>query len=464
MNDISAITAEQGAAVSISHRLATHAATTAYEAMPAAVLDTAKLFMLDTLAVAWAGSDAPGCPAAHAMTVDEGGRADSTAWAYGGKLSAASAAFINGMTSSALDYDSLGRDAPVHVNIAVLPAALAMAEREHASGKDFLAALVLGSDIVCRLGAAAKHPPRGFHYTAAFGIFGAAAAAARLMRLDAVTTRHALGLAFIQAGGTQQANIEPSLAKRLLSAFAARSGVYAALLAQRGITAPAHAIEGEFGLYKLYQDGSPERLLDALGSRFDSAALSIKQYPSCGCNHTTIAGMLDLVRKHDLQPDDVETIDITVSPYMGRIVGMPYDPSGDAQVAAQFSIRYSAACVLVRRRLGLAEIQEPAARDPEINRHVGKVTLKIDSTLTSSRGPVVIRLRSKKHGELSCKVEHVPGSIEAPLTQVQIDEKFDACFGLGVRPLNSGQIAQLKARVRGLEQVPDMAKFFDGIC
>lgn len=463
MNDMSRVAAEQEA-VSISHRLASHAATTPYAAIPADVRDTAKLYMLDTLAVAWAGSDAPGCPEAHALQVDEGGRADSTAWAYGGKLSASSAAFINGMSSSALDYDSLGRDAPVHVNIAVLPAALAVAEKEHASGADFLAALVVGSDIVCRLGAAAKHPPRGFHYTAAFGIFGAAAAAARLMRLDAVTTRHALGLAFIQAGGTQQANIEPSLAKRLLSAFAARSGVYAALLAQRGITAPAHVIEGEFGLYKLYQDGSPERLLDALGSRFDSAALSIKQFPSCGCNHTTIAGMLDLVRKYDLQPDDVESIDITVSPYMDRIVGMPYDPSGDAQVAAQFSIRYSAACVLVRRRLGLAEIQEAAARDPEINRHVGKVTLQIDPTLTSSRGPVVIRLRSKRHGELSTTVAHVPGSREAPLTEAQVNEKFDECFRLGTRPLSKEQIATLTARVHGLEQFPDMASFFSGIC
>lgn len=463
MNDMSRVAAEQDA-ISISHHLADHAAATAYSTIPADVRDTAKLFMLDTLAVAWAGSDAPGCPEAYALQVDEGGRADSTAWAYGGKLTASSAAFINGMSSSALDYDSLGRDAPVHVNIAVLPAALAVAEKEHASGADFLAALVVGSDIVCRLGAAATHPPRGFHYTAAFGIFGAAAAAARLMRLDAVTTRHALGLAFIQAGGTQQANIEPSLAKRLLSAFAARSGVYAALLAQRGITAPAHAIEGEFGLYKLYQDGSPERLLDALGSRFDSAALSIKQFPSCGCNHTTIAGMLDLVRKYDLQPDDVEAIDITVSPYMDRIVGMPYDPNGDAQVAAQFSIRYSAACVLVRRRLGLAEIQAAAARDPEINRHVGKVSLRVDATLTGSRGPVVIRLRSKRHGEFSTTVAHVPGSRETPLTEAQVNEKFDECFRLGARPLNGEQIATLTSRVRGLEQVPDMASFFSGIC
>jgi len=456
--------AEQKSAASISQQLAHHATTTALAVIPDAARDTAKLYMLDTLAVAWAGSDAPGCREAHAMLADEGGRQDGTAWAYGGRLPAPAAAFINGMSSSALDYDSLGRDAPVHVNIAVLPAALAVAEREHASGRDFLAALVIGSDIVCRFGAAAKHPPRGFHYTAAFGIFGAAAAAARLLRLDAATTSHALGIAFMQAGGTQQANIEPSLSKRMLSAFAARAGVTAALLAQRGVTAPAHVIEGEFGLFKLYQDCDPGRLLDALGSRFDSVNMSIKLYPSCGCNHTTIAGMLDLVRQHDLQPDDVEAVDVTVSPFMDRIVGMPYDPGDDPQVAAQFSIRYSIACVLVRRRLGLAEIQEAAARDPDINRHVGKVTLHIDPTLTSSRGPVVIRLRSKRHGELTRTVAHVPGSREAPLTESQINDKFGECFGMGVHPLDPRRIAQLTSRVHEIDQFADMASFFSGVC
>jgi 2-methylcitrate dehydratase PrpD len=395
MNDSAIDALEQRTTRSLTQQLAKHAANARYEAIPASAFETAKLYLLDTLAVAWAGSDAPGCREAHDLMADEGGRKDATAWAYGGKLPASSAAFINGMSSSALDYDSLSRDAPVHINIAVLPAALAMAERQRATGKDFLTALVLGSDIAARLGAAAKHPPRGFHFTGVFGTFGAAAAAARLLRLDEVFTRHALGLAFMQAAGTQQANIEPSLSKRLLSAFSARSGVLAAQLAQRGITSPAQAIEGKFGLYALYQDGDPVRLTRALGTRFDSERLTIKKFPSCGCNHTTIQGMLDLVRAHDLKPEDVEAIEVTVSPYMDRIVGGAYDPSSDPQVAAQFSIRYSIACVLVRRRLGLAEIQPDAAHDPEIARHIPKVSLKIDPDLKSSRGPVVIRMRTR---------------------------------------------------------------------
>jgi 2-methylcitrate dehydratase PrpD len=464
MNDISAVDVVNDAALTLSGRLAVHAATTRYEAIPQAASDAAKLFMLDTLAVSWGGSDAPGCREAHALLVDEGGRADSTAWVYGGRLPATSAAFINGMSASALDYDSIGRGAAVHINIAVLPAALAIAQKQHASGRDFLAALVIGSDLVYRLGVAAARPNRGFHYTATLGVFGAAAAAARLLGFDVEATQHALGIAYFQAAGTQQANIQPSLCKRMLSAFAARAGVYSALLAQRGITAPSAVIEGKFGFYQLYQEGDPGRLLEELGRRFDGVNLSIKKYPSCGCNHTTIEAVLKLIRQYDLKPDDVQSVEVTVTPYIDRIVGGAYDPSRDPQVAAQFNLRYTVACLLVRRKLGLAEIEEDAAQDPAIAAHIPKVSLKVDSEQSGNRGPVVVRMRTKTHGEISCRVKDVRGGADDPFTPAEIDEKFNECFRRGVHPLNAEQIAALTKRVREVETLPDMAAFFDGIC
>jgi 2-methylcitrate dehydratase PrpD len=448
---------------SISGRIAQHVAATRPADIPDASREAAKLFMLDTLAVAWAGSNAPGCGEAYGYLLETRGPAESTAWAYGARLGAEGAAFINGMTAAALDFDSLGRDAPVHVNIAVLPAALAIAEREHCSGRDFLEALVIGSDLLCRMAAATKPPHRGFHYTSTFGVFGAAAASARLLGLNAEATRHALGIAFTQAAGTQQANIEPSLTKRMLSAFAARAGVFAASLAQRGITAPASVIEGPFGLYQLYQAGEPDRLLERLGERFDNANLSIKKYPSCGCNHTAIEGVLRLVIGHDLKPDDVKAIDVTVSPYIDRIVGMPYDPSSDPQVAAQFSIRYSAACALVRRRLTLRDIQADAARDPAVTRHVHKVGVIVDPKLTGDRGPVRVCIETTGGRKLTCEVEHVPGSTESPLTQAEIDDKFAGCFALGVAPLTRDQVRDLTQRVKDLEAIEDMATFFEGM-
>jgi 2-methylcitrate dehydratase PrpD len=463
MNDISLPDVLHDSALTITHRLAHAIVDTPYEAIPDASLDAAKRFMLDTLAVAWGGSDAPGCREAHALLVDEGGRVDGRAWAYEGRLPAMSAAFINGMTSAALDYDAIGSGAAVHVNITVLPAAMAMAERLHSSGRDFLSAFVIGTDLTYRLAAAADVPNAGFHFVPIYGVFGAAAACARLLGLSVMETRHALGIAFMQASGTQQANIDPSLSKRMMSAFAARAGVHAALLAQRGISGPAQAMEGKFGLFNMYQGGDAARVLDQLGSRFDNVLGSIKMYPSCGANHTSIAGALELIRKYDLKPDDVISVDVTMPPYTARLVGNPYDPGGDAQVAAQFSVRYTIACLLVRRKLGLAEIQEDAARDAEINRHVGKVNVHIDDTQQGTRGPIVMHMRTRNHGDISTRVAHVPGSLQAPVSDAEVQQKFDECFRRGVRPLTDAQIATLTARVRDAETISDMTSFFDGI-
>lgn len=448
---------------SITHCLARHAIETPFEAIPQANFDAARLLMLDTLAVAWAGADAPGCPETHAMLSEEGGREDATVWAYGGRLPVTSAAFINGMTAAAIEYDSIGFGAAVHVNIAVLPAALAIAERQRVSGRDFLAALVLGCDITHRFAASAAYPNRGFHFTAAMGGFGAAAACARLLNLSIEQTQHALGIAFLQASGTQQANIQPSLTKRMLSAFAARSGVYAALLAQRGITAPPDVIEGKFGFYALYQQGDADKLTHELGKRFDNDRASIKKYPSCGCNHTAIDATLSLVRQYDLDPDDVLAIEATITPYMERIVGGDYDPSGDAQVAAQFNLRYSIACALVRRRLGLAEIQPETARDPVIAVHIGKIVLKVDPVQTGTRGPVELQVRTRKHGKLVCRVEDVAGSEGRPIPHEEVEHKFRECFTASKWPLTEAHYARLKVRVHELHQFPDMALFFGDI-
>jgi 2-methylcitrate dehydratase PrpD len=341
---------------------------------------------------------------------------------------------------------------------------LAVAERQRSSGKEFLAALVLGSDLMFRIAAGTKRPSRGFHYTGAIGVFGAAAAAARLLGLNVDATQHALGIAYLQSSGTQQANIQPSLSKRMLSAFAARSGVYAALLAQRGITAPSEAFEGRFGFFQLYQEGDRSKVVDELGQRFDSVNVMIKKYPSCGGNHTAIEATLKLARQYDLKPDDVRSIEVTVTPYIDRIVGGDYDPSSDPQVAAQFNIRYSIACALVRRRVGLIEIQEAAARDPAIAAHIGKVSVRVDASQTGTRGPAIVRMQTRHHGEISCRVEDVPGTPGVPLLESEVDEKFRECFGLGVRPLSREQKATLTARVREVERMPDMSGFFDGIC
>lgn len=448
----------------VTQALAGHLAQARYDALPEHALHAAKRFMLDTLAVAWAGSNAPGCEDAYRLLAEEGGRADSSVWAYGDRLPASASAFLNSMFAAALDFDSMGRSVPTHVNIVVLPATLAIAQRSHADGKAFLTALVLGCDLMYRIGASCEllgKPHKGWFYTSVHGGFAAAAACAKLLQLDERAIAHALGIAYSQAAGTQQANVEPSLTKRMQSAFAARSGVFAALLAQRGISAPQAVFEGQYGLYNMYQNGSADRLLDGLGQRYENGDLSIKKFPSCGCNHTAIEGALRIAADYDLAADDVTAIDVEISPFMNRLVGGVFDPSGDAQAAAQFNIRYSIACALTRRRFGLAELETTVVRDPAIARLAERVHVIVDPDNGGTRGPTVLRLRSRRHGEIVCRVEHEPGSAQAPLSEREMIDKCSECFSLGARPLTPAQTGRLMARIAHLEQVADMAALFD---
>jgi 2-methylcitrate dehydratase PrpD len=416
--------------------------------------------MLDTLAVGWAGTTAPGAPEAHALLAEEGGRADSSIWGYGGRLPAAAATFVNSICGGALDYDGVNT---VHADIVALPAALAIAERERASGKDFLAAYVIGSDLCSRFGGSITGAHKGWFTTSIYGAFGAAATAAKLLRLDATATRNALGIALSQAAGTQQSNIEQALTKRLQGAFAARAGVFSAQLAQRGITAPREAIEGKFGLYQLYQEGNPLKVLDRLGERFEHENTAIKKYPCCACSHASLEAALHLVREYDLKPADVTVIEVTHSPFMHRLVGAPFNPGDNPQVSAQFSVQYAMACALARRRMSVADLEDGAIFDPAIRDIAQRVRIVVDDANKSSRNPATVTMTTRQHGTVSRTTEKFPWSPQDPPGAADLNEKLDACFAAGVKPLTAERKAKLIERVQAIEDVTDMREFFSGI-
>ncbi len=450
--------------ITISGRLAQHVIAMRWEDIPDAAVQSSKRLAIDTLAVAWAGSAAPGVSAAREVLTEEGGRPESTVWAYGGKMPARAAAFINSTSAAALDYDGMRATerGSVHSDSVVLPAALAVAEREHASGRDFLAALVLGNDVVTRLGAASQLPHKGWYHTAIFGIYGAVAAAARLLRLDQEATQHALGIALSQTGATQLPNISHSLTKRFSSSFAAHAGVFSALLAARGITAPREAFEGKFGFYALYQPGDAAALFADLGRSYPHVETAIKKYPSCACNHTAIEAALHIVRDSDLAPADVAAVEVTISPYVHRLVGAPFEPGADPQVTAQFSVQYSVACAILRRRLTVADIQNKAVLEAEIGGLARSVKVTVDEARGNSRGATV-RIKSSRHGLLERHVEHIPGSPASPLTAADLQNKFRECSIAGVSPLGEERGELLYARINDIESVADMAHCFDGI-
>ncbi len=447
---------------SLSRTLADHVAATRFEDLPAEAVDTAKWFLLDTLGVAWAGTDAPGADVLRQLVFAEGGSPDCTVFGSPVRLPATAAALMNGTYAGALDYDGVYEKGSVHPDIVTLPAAWAVAERRHASGRDFLTALALGNDIGCRSGGAMAGN-RGWFNTAVHGVFGGAAAAAKLLGLDAEGTANALGLAFSQAAGAQQAVLEKSLVKRVLSGLAARSSVFAALAAERGITAPRQAFEGKFGFYALYGEGDAQTLVSGLGERYENVATVTKKYPSCTANHVAIQGAAALADEFDLRPGDVTGAEVVVSPFMNQLVGADWDPGDNPQVAAQFNIRYSVACAVARRGLGIAEIQEDAIFDPAINELAGKVAVRVDDGWPGKFAPCELTIRTDRHGTLTRRIDHTPGTPENPLSLDDLKAKFRDCAAAGVAPMTPGQADAVIGKVLSLEDVPDMAVFFDGM-
>ena len=268
----------------LSGTLGHYVSETHYDTIAPAVRHAAKRMLLDTLAVAWAGSAAPGMAELQRGLVPAAALPESLLWAGGQRVPMLDAAFLNGAAAAALDYDGLHLEAVVHTDIVCLPAVLATAERLHASGKQFLTALILANEVVCRLGLA-THLHSGWFYTSIHGVFGAAAGCAKLFGLGADGVRDAFGIALSQVGGTQQSMLEKALTKRIQSALAARAGAFSALLAKSGVTAPKEAFEGRFGFYNMYEEGDAGKVLAGLGERYVSAETSMKKYPSCACNH-----------------------------------------------------------------------------------------------------------------------------------------------------------------------------------
>ena len=446
----------------VSEAIAKHVTAARYESLPADVALFTKRFVLDTLAVAWAGADAPGAPPIRELVRKEGGTAVSTLWVFGGRLPASAAAFLNGMAAAALDYDSVYEAGSVHPDIVTVPAAFAVAERQHLSGREFLTAVALGNDLMCRLGKATAMNT-GWFYTSLYGVFGAAVAAAQLLKLDEGGVRDAIGLAFSHTSGTQQALIEKTMAKRLQSAFAARNGVFCALLAAAGARAPAEAFEGKFGFYVKYDAGDPGVLLADLGARFEHVATAVKKYPSCTANHPAVEGALALAREFDLKPDDIAGVEVVLSPFSHQLVGAPYDPGANPQVAAQFSIQYSLASALLRRRLAIADIQPEAALDPKARAFAAKVAVRVDESNKGKFAPAEIAVQTTTHGTLKRRIAHVPGTPQSPISEAELHAKVRDCVAAAATPMSAAAADRLIERVMTIEKVADMATFFDGV-
>jgi 2-methylcitrate dehydratase PrpD len=389
--------------------------------------------------VAGAGED--GIAALRDWQLERAGAPQATTLVFGDRLPAAAAAQLNGTMCRALDFCDAMAPGP-HIGSALLPAALAAAELAGGcSGADFLAALTVGAELGARFNLSEAQYD-GFDPTGVCVVFAATAAAARILKLDALQTRHALALAFNRCGGSFQSNVDGSLAVRLVQGWVAESGVMCAQLAQRGLTGPTHFLGGVYGYAHLYGRDrlDPEDVVAGLGREWRLQRMMFKKYPSCGATQGMTELALQLRDELQLAPAQVESVTVRLNPYCHKLVGQPFAAGANPRVDAQFSAMYCVANALVRGMPTLAHFTPENIADAAVQRLVRQVAVESAPAL-DARGhtavDLVLRTTDGRAHERSLDI--APGYPGNELSDAQHRARFDACMAYARWPLPAAQ-------------------------
>ncbi len=344
----------------ITEQLAGFVAGLDYDKIPAEVAERAKLLILDTVGISVrarhdAESTEAMMQAIEALELDGG-----TCGVLGdvATYTAAGAAFANGSLAHSLDFDDTHAPASLHASAPVLPAVLAAAEKVGASGKDIIAGTIAGYEVICRLSMAlnpSAHYERGFHPTSTCGAMAAAAAAARVMKLDAAATANAFGIALNSASGTMQYLENGGWTKRSQIGNAAMAGLMAAIMAGKGYIGAAKAIEGKRGfLHNFAPDPDGAKVVAGLGEKWETMAIAVKPYPACRATHAGADAAIALRHKHNIDPDRIKSVKVGLFQTGINLVGTPLEQKQNPKsvVDGQFSMPFVAAVVLREGAMG----------------------------------------------------------------------------------------------------------------
>ncbi len=341
-------------AESIARQLAGFTRACSLESAPQFVIDRAKLYIIDTLGAIIAGTEEDSSRIIADVASRVGGQGNCTVVGSDHRASVTTAALINGAAGHAVEIDDDHRTSALHPGVAVLPAAFAAAEDCGADGRALLSGVVAGYEVMIRVGNAFRGAQDrvGFHSTGTCGVFGAAAAAGRILGLDTDQLSSALAIAGSQAAGLQEWKSDGSWTKRLHPGRAAESGILSALLAARGYTGPHSVFEGPYGFLKAYAGGEPydaDLITHGLGIEYQGAETAFKPYACCRFSHQLIDAVLDLVAKHDFGVDDVERCQVRIyrSGYNALFEPAARRTRPATVVDAQFSAPYIVAVSII---------------------------------------------------------------------------------------------------------------------
>jgi 2-methylcitrate dehydratase PrpD len=428
--------------------------------IPRDVMARAQSLVIDFAGnVVRAGHEAESTPAIEAMLARLmlDGPGPCSVFGRERRYTPAVAALLNGALGHSLDFDDTHADSSLHPSAPVVPAALAAGQMVGASGREMLAAIIVGYEICCRLGNAldpTSHYARGFHPTATAGVFGAAAAAGRLFGLDAAQMASAFGVAGSQAAGSLQFLANGGWNKRYQVGAAAMNGLVAATLAAEEFVGASAAIEGQHGLLVGYSDnGRPERAVVGLGAEWETLRIGLKPYPSCRYTHAAIDGLLAILAERNWHAGDIGAIRIGLHRNGITLTGAPLAEKRrpTSIVDGQFSMPFTAAVALHRRGFGWDDYD--LLGDPVVEAIAGRIEVFADARLEGLRHPFGASLAVSRDGETIERIIADPsGEPETFPDAEAIRSKFEALAG----PVLGAGAEALFAALSRLESLGDV--------
>ncbi|HEY8872666.1 MAG TPA: MmgE/PrpD family protein, partial [Stellaceae bacterium] len=420
-----------------------------YVALPEPVRALARQCVLDYYGVALAGADDPLVAILLDEVSDAGGAAQAGVIGHKARLPVLAAALVNGAIGHALDYDDVNLAMPGHPSVAILPGLLALAEQRRSSGRDVIAAFVAGYETCCRVGMAMRpgHYGRGFHATGTVGAFGAAAACAHLLGLDAEATAQALGIAGTQAAGLKSQF--GTMCKPFHAGKAAQNGLLAARLAARGFSSRPDLLECEQGFARTHApDFHPEKALAAPPNGFYILANLFKYHAACYMTHAPIECGRDLRDRQGVRPDDIAAMTLSVHRGSSRICNIPAPTDG---LEAKFSLRQTVAMALAGvDTASLGAYSVATATDPALIRLRERVEMDFRDDLPEAGAEIAVTLGDGR----ILRATHDSGIAMSDVAAQgeRLAAKFDA---LAEPVLGAARARELREVISGLDGLAD---------
>lgn len=445
--------------MNITKTLSEFIVETNFQNIPQEVVQIAKEFVLDSIGSQLVGAREPVSEILREYMKGDFGSQE--AGVVGGRIRASviNAAFLNGASNHAPELEACGDFAGSNL-LSIIPVALAFGEKRKLSGKRILEAIVIGFEIQGKMGLAttpASHE-KGWCAISLHGTMGAAVTAAKLLGLNADQTAMAMGIAASQAGGLMRHL--GTMAHLLEGGLGCRNGILAAALAKMGVTASGNILDGRSNFWEVYVGEGhyhPEKMVEDLGNPyyFLSPGTMVKKYPCCTFTHHGLDALLELVHKHNLDYEDIRSVEVGVTPFIkNALVGGSDPKSGDM---GRFSLEHCLASAIVDKDVTFDSFRDEKVRSRRLKEARKKITVTVHPEWPSGRSnlsiPITIKLKDGK--ELTHKVEKVKGAIDLPMSR---EEQIERYRGFAKPFLSSGQIERSAKLILNLDGLKDIAE------